>query len=30
LKHGDRVEIDMRDAKNRSIFGRIEQEVVKA
>jgi len=29
LKHGDRVEIEMRDAKNHSIFGRIEQEVVK-
>jgi fumarylacetoacetate (FAA) hydrolase len=30
LKHGDRVEIEMRDAANHSIFGRIEQEVVKA
>ncbi len=30
LKHGDTVEIEMRDAKNHSIFGRIEQEVVKA
>ncbi|MFT3728017.1 MAG: fumarylacetoacetate hydrolase family protein [Terricaulis sp.] len=29
LKHGDRVEIEMRDAKGHSIFGRIEQEVVK-
>ena len=29
LKHGDRIEIEMRDAKNHSIFGRIEQEVVK-
>jgi fumarylacetoacetate (FAA) hydrolase len=28
LKHGDRVEIEMRDARNHSIFGRIEQEVV--
>ncbi len=27
LKHGDRVEIEMRDAKGRSIFGRIEQHV---
>ncbi len=27
LKHGDRVEIEMRDAKGHSIFGRIEQEV---
>lgn len=27
LKRGDRVEIEMRDAKGRSIFGRIEQEV---
>jgi fumarylacetoacetate (FAA) hydrolase len=30
LKHGDRVEIEMLDAKRRSIFGRIDQEVVKA
>jgi fumarylacetoacetate (FAA) hydrolase len=30
LKAGDTVEIDMRDAKNHSIFGRIEQEVAKA
>jgi fumarylacetoacetate (FAA) hydrolase len=30
LKRGDRVEIEMRDAKNHSIFGRIEQEVAKA
>jgi fumarylacetoacetate (FAA) hydrolase len=30
LKHGDRVEIEMRDAKGHSIFGRIEQDVVKA
>jgi fumarylacetoacetate (FAA) hydrolase len=29
LKAGDRVEIEMRDAKNHSIFGRIDQEVVK-
>ena len=29
LKHGDRVEIEVRNAKNHSIFGRIEQEVVK-
>ncbi len=29
LKHGDRVEIEMLDAKNHSIFGRIEQEVIK-
>jgi fumarylacetoacetate (FAA) hydrolase len=29
LKHGDRVEIEMRDAKGHSIFGRIEQEVAK-
>jgi len=29
LKHGDRVEIEMRDAKGHSIFGRIEQDVVK-
>jgi fumarylacetoacetate (FAA) hydrolase len=29
LKAGDRVEIEMRDAKGHSIFGRIEQEVVK-
>ena len=27
LKHGDRVEIEMRDARNHSIFGRIEQVV---
>jgi len=27
LKHGDRVEIEMRDAKGRSIFGAIAQEV---
>jgi fumarylacetoacetate (FAA) hydrolase len=30
LKHGDRVEIDVRDAQGHSIFGRIEQDVVKA
>jgi fumarylacetoacetate (FAA) hydrolase len=30
LKIGDKVEIDMRDTKNHSIFGRIEQEVAKA
>jgi fumarylacetoacetate (FAA) hydrolase len=30
LKHGDRVEIEMFDAKRHSIFGRIDQEVVKA
>jgi fumarylacetoacetate (FAA) hydrolase len=30
LKHGDRVEIEMRDARGHSIFGRIEQEVAKA
>jgi len=30
LKHGDRVEIEMRDAANRSIFGRIDQAVVKS
>jgi fumarylacetoacetate (FAA) hydrolase len=30
LKHGDRVEIEMRDARNHSIFGRIDQEVVRA
>lgn len=29
LKHGDRVEIEMFDAKRHSIFGRIEQDVVK-
>ena len=29
LRHGDHVEIEMRDAKRHSIFGRIEQEVVK-
>lgn len=29
LKWGDRVEIEMRDAHKRSIFGRIEQEVVR-
>ncbi|UPT63216.1 MAG: fumarylacetoacetate hydrolase family protein [Hyphomonadaceae bacterium JAD_PAG50586_4] len=29
LKHGDRVEIEMRDSKGHSIFGRIEQDVVK-
>jgi fumarylacetoacetate (FAA) hydrolase len=29
LKQGDRVEIEMRDAKGHSIFGRIEQDVVK-
>jgi fumarylacetoacetate (FAA) hydrolase len=29
LKHGDRVEIEMLDAKKRSIFGRIDQEVVR-
>jgi fumarylacetoacetate (FAA) hydrolase len=27
MKHGDRVEIEMRDARNHSIFGRIEQVV---
>ena len=27
LKSGDRVEIEMRDARNHSIFGRIDQEV---
>ncbi|MEZ5995461.1 MAG: fumarylacetoacetate hydrolase family protein [Hyphomonadaceae bacterium] len=30
LRHGDRVEIEMLDARNHSIFGRIDQEVVKA
>ena len=30
LKHGDRVEIEMRDATGHSIFGRIDQEVVDA
>jgi fumarylacetoacetate (FAA) hydrolase len=30
LKPGDRVEIEMLDARNHSIFGRIDQEVVKA
>lgn len=30
LKHGDRVEIDMRDAKGHSIFGRIDQVVEQA
>jgi fumarylacetoacetate (FAA) hydrolase len=30
LKWGDRVEIEMLDAKRRSIFGRIDQEVAKA
>jgi len=30
LKIGDRIEIDMRDAKGHSIFGRIEQVVSKA
>ncbi len=29
LKHGDRVEIEMFDAKKHSIFGRIDQQVVK-
>ena len=29
LKHGDRVEIEMRDAKGHSIFGRIDQVVEK-
>ncbi|HSD55309.1 MAG TPA: fumarylacetoacetate hydrolase family protein [Burkholderiales bacterium] len=29
LKYGDRVEIEMRDAEGRSVFGAIEQEVVK-
>ena len=29
LKAGDKIEIEMRDAKNHSIFGRIEQDVVK-
>jgi hypothetical protein len=29
LKHGDRIEIEMLDAKNHSIFGRTEQDVVK-
>jgi fumarylacetoacetate (FAA) hydrolase len=28
LKHGDRVEIEMLDARNHSIFGRIDQDVV--
>ncbi|HVY84647.1 MAG TPA: fumarylacetoacetate hydrolase family protein [Caulobacterales bacterium] len=28
LKHGDTIEIEMRDAKGHSIFGRIEQSVV--
>jgi fumarylacetoacetate (FAA) hydrolase len=30
LRHGDRVRIEMRDAKGRSIFGAIDHEVVKA
>jgi fumarylacetoacetate (FAA) hydrolase len=30
LKHGDRVEIEMRDSNGRSIFGRIDQVVEKA
>ncbi|MGH6629342.1 MAG: fumarylacetoacetate hydrolase family protein, partial [Burkholderiales bacterium] len=30
LRHGDVVRIEMRDARNHSIFGAIEQEVVKA
>jgi fumarylacetoacetate (FAA) hydrolase len=30
LKYGDRVEIEMFDAKRHSIFGRIDQQVVKA
>ena len=30
LKHGDRVEIEMFDAKKHSIFGRIDQQVIKA
>jgi fumarylacetoacetate (FAA) hydrolase len=30
LKHGDRVEIEMLDARNRSIFGRIDQGVARA
>ncbi len=30
LKHGDRVEIEMLDARNRSIFGRIDQGVIRA
>jgi fumarylacetoacetate (FAA) hydrolase len=29
LKFGDRVEIEMRDAKGRTVFGRIDQKVVK-
>jgi fumarylacetoacetate (FAA) hydrolase len=29
LKHGDRIEIEMLDQKRHSIFGRIDQEVVK-
>ncbi|MBY0564926.1 MAG: fumarylacetoacetate hydrolase family protein [Hyphomonadaceae bacterium] len=29
LKHGDRVEIEMLDARNHSIFGRIDQAVVR-
>jgi fumarylacetoacetate (FAA) hydrolase len=29
LKHGDRVEIEIFDAKRHSIFGRIEQVVAK-
>jgi fumarylacetoacetate (FAA) hydrolase len=30
LRHGDRVEIEMRDARGHSIFGRIDQDVAKA
>jgi fumarylacetoacetate (FAA) hydrolase len=30
LKHGDRIEIEMLDAKNHSIFGRIDQQIAKA
>ncbi len=29
IRHGDRVEIEMFDAKKHSIFGRIDQQVVK-
>ena len=29
LRHGDRVEIEMRDARGKSIFGRIDQVVEK-
>jgi fumarylacetoacetate (FAA) hydrolase len=30
LKRGDRVEIEMLDARNHSIFGRIDQDVIKS